>query len=142
RAGLDETEPVLKDWEERGWAVMVLASRDGVVGAVALADPLRPEVPGALAALRRLGVGKTVLLSGDHPRAVAAVARQAGIDEYQGALLPEDKLRLIREGNETYGPVAMVGDGINDGPALASAAVGIAMGAAGSDTALETADVV
>src|SRR5690606_36054307 len=111
RAGLDETEPVLKDWEERGWAVMVLASRDGVVGAVALADPLRPEVPGALAALRRLGVGKTVLLSGDHPRAVAAVARQAGIDEYQGALLPEDKLRLIREGNETYGPVAMVGDG-------------------------------
>jgi Zn2+/Cd2+-exporting ATPase len=82
------------------------------------------------------------MLTGDNRHAAEAIARQAGLDGFYAELLPEDKVRVVREIGEKYGPVAMIGDGVNDAPALATARLGIAMGAAGTDVALETADVV
>jgi Cd2+/Zn2+-exporting ATPase len=92
--------------------------------------------------LRALGVRSVVLLSGDHPHTVEAIAGRAGVDRFYGALLPEDKVRVLGEIEHAVGPTAMVGDGINDAPALARANVGIAMGGIGSDAAMESADIV
>ncbi|MDR2863194.1 MAG: HAD-IC family P-type ATPase, partial [Puniceicoccales bacterium] len=108
---------------------------------LALGDALRPDAAAAVAALRAAGVRHLVMLSGDNPRTAEAIARQAGVDEAFGGLLPEDKVAGIVRLRERFGVVGMVGDGINDAPALAEADVGIAMGAAGSDAAIETADV-
>src|SRR5690606_2981840 len=95
----------------------------------------------ALEALREAGIERIVMLSGDNRRTAEAIARQAGIDEVFGDLLPDDKVARVRALLEQHGQVGMVGDGVNDAPALAVASVGIAMGAIGSDTAIETADV-
>jgi Cd2+/Zn2+-exporting ATPase len=113
------------------------------VGVIAIADEVRASAAPTVAALRASGVERVVMLSGDHPATAQAVAAQAGIaaaDVYAG-LLPEDKVAAIEDLVRRHGQVAMVGDGVNDAPALATASVGIAMGAGGSDTALETADV-
>ena len=91
--------------------------------------------------LKAAGVQRVVMLTGDNQGTADAVSRVAGVDEVRAELLPEDKMRAIQEIKQSYGPVAMVGDGINDAPALAAATVGIAMGAAGSDAAIETADI-
>src|SRR4030095_12969470 len=88
------------------------------------------------------GIERVVMLTGDNARVAQAIAKQAGVDEFHADLLPEDKVRVIKELKEEIGPVAMVGDGVNRAPALATATVGIAMGAAGTDVAMETADVV
>ena len=88
------------------------------------------------------GIERVVMLTGDNERVARAIAKQAGVDEFHADLLPEDKVRVIQKLKEEIGPVAMVGDGVNDAPALATATVGIAMGAAGTDVAMETADVV
>ncbi len=112
------------------------------LGLIAVADVVRPVAREVVAALKRLGVVKTVMLTGDNERAARAIARQAGIDEVRAGLLPEQKLAAIEGLMAQYGAVAMVGDGVNDAPALATATVGVAMGAAGTDVALETADVV
>jgi Cd2+/Zn2+-exporting ATPase len=112
-----------------------------LLGAIAIADVLRETAPEVIRQLRDLGVKKVVMLTGDNERVAAAIARQAGVDEYHADLLPQDKVRVIRE-LKAIGPVAMVGDGVNDAPALAVAQVGVAMGAAGTDVAMETADVV
>jgi Zn2+/Cd2+-exporting ATPase len=112
-----------------------------VIGLVALADPLRERAPRVVERLAALGIRRLVMLTGDSERVAAAIARQAGIGEYYAELLPEDKVRLLHAfaaGDD----IAMVGDGTNDAPALAAASVGIAMGAAGSDVALESADIV
>ncbi len=127
--------------QAQGQTVMLVAVEADVVGLIAVADQLRPEAPHAIARLKALGVRTTIMLTGDNARVAAAIARQVGIDEYRAELLPEDKQRVIRQLEETYGAVAMVGDGVNDAPALAAATVGIAMGGAGTDVALETADV-
>lgn len=127
--------------EEEGKTVLVLAADGRVEGLVALADEVRPEAPAVVAELLDAGVEHVVMLTGDNDRTAAAVARHAGVHEYRARLLPQDKVAAVRELKERYGTVAMVGDGVNDAPALAVADIGIAMGAKGSDTALETADV-
>lgn len=124
-----------------GNTVVVLADKQRLLGLIAIADPLRPEAVQAIADLKRAGIRKVVMLTGDNPRTARAIAEQAGIDEVLAELKPEDKTRQVQALEAAYGRVAMVGDGVNDAPALAAAHVGIAMGVAGTDVALETADV-
>lgn len=112
-----------------------------LLGAIAVADVLRSDAADVIRELRTHGIERVVMLTGDNIRVAQAIARQAGVDEVHADLLPEDKVRVVRE-LKSIGPVAMVGDGVNDAPALATATVGIAMGAAGTDVAMETADVV
>jgi Cd2+/Zn2+-exporting ATPase len=111
------------------------------LGLIAVADTLREDAREAVAALKRAGIRRTVMLTGDNERTAAAIAAQAGLDDFRANLLPEEKVGAIERLLAEYGQVAMVGDGINDAPALARATVGIAMGGAGTDQALETADV-
>jgi Cd2+/Zn2+-exporting ATPase len=114
---------------------------DGVVlGAVGVADDVRPEAAEAVAALRRAGL-RVAMLSGDNARTADAIATRLGIEERRADLLPEDKVTHVAEMQRALGPVAMVGDGVNDAPALATATVGLAMGRRGTDVALETADI-
>ena len=127
--------------EAEGKTAVVLAEGTKHVGIVAIADELRDEVPGVVASLRRLGIRNVLMLTGDNQRVAEAVAGAAGIDHWRAGLLPEDKTDAVHTLQRDYGPIAMVGDGINDAPALAAADVGVAMGAAGTDVALETADV-
>ncbi len=124
-----------------GKTIMIVAVDSHVVGVLALADTLRPDAAPAMAALKRSGVAHTVMLTGDNARVAAAIAQQAGLTDFRADLMPEDKVTVIRALNQQYGAVAMIGDGVNDAPALANATVGIAMGGAGTDVALETADV-
>jgi cation-transporting P-type ATPase G len=121
-------------------ATVVLVEYDGrLLGAIAVRDEIRPETAEAVTMLRQLGVS-LVMLTGDNSRTAAAIAQQAGIEEVRAELSPQDKAAIVTE-LRRRGPVAMVGDGINDAPALATADVGIAMGAMGSDVAIEAADV-
>ena len=124
-----------------GRSVSLLVSDTEVLALFAVADTLKDHAPDAVRELHALGV-KTVMLSGDHAAAAQAVAAAAGVAEAHGQLMPADKLTRIAELQARSGPTAMVGDGINDAPALAAADIGIAMGAAGTDTAMEAADVV
>ena len=111
-------------------------------GVIAIADRVRPEAEWAIDRLRADGIERIVMLTGDNERTAQAIGEQVGVDEVRASLLPEEKVDAVEELRETHpGGVAMVGDGINDAPALATASVGIAMGAAGTDTALETADI-
>jgi len=131
------------DDEDRIAATPVFVALDRRhAGALAIADRPRPRAREALNALRASGVKQLVMLTGDDEDTARAVARELGLDDVRAELLPEDKSRVLEELRTRYGPVAMVGDGVNDAPALASADVGIALGAAGTDVALETADVV
>ena len=124
-----------------GRTVVVVGNDDHVCGLLGVADAVRPEAAETVRELRRLGVEHLVLLTGDNAPTAAAVAAEVGIEELRAELLPEDKVAAIEELVARYGAVAMVGDGINDAPALARSSLGIAMGAAGSDAAIETADV-
>lgn len=129
-------------FREDGKTTMYLMADDAPLGVIAVADVIRSVSPEVIEELHRIGVEKTILLTGDNERAARAIARQVGIDEWRAGLLPEEKLDVIRELQQSGVKVAMVGDGVNDAPALATATLGIAMGAAGTDVALETADVV
>jgi len=124
-----------------GKTTVLVGNREGVWGIVAIRDDLRPGVPAILRSLHREGLRRIVMLTGDNPRTAQAIAREAGIDDVFAELAPEDKALKVRELTSSTGHVAMVGDGVNDAPALAEATVGVAMGAAGTDVALETADV-
>ena len=120
----------------------VLVARDGQpVGIIAIADRPRESSRDAIDLLRAHGVAHIVMLTGDSRGTATAIAAELGVDEFRAELLPEDKVAAVEELRRAYGSVAMVGDGVNDAPALASADVGIAMGVAGSDAALETADI-
>ena len=127
--------------QAQGRSVSLLASDAAVLALFAVADTVKDHAPEAVRELHALGV-QTVMLSGDHPAAAQAVAGAAGVAEAHGQLLPGDKLARIAELQARLGPTAMVGDGINDAPALAAADIGIAMGSAGTDIAMEAADVV
>jgi Zn2+/Cd2+-exporting ATPase len=137
----DDVRNRVDRFREAGKTVMYVAT-SRVLGVVAVADVIRPDAPAVVQALKRLGVERTMILTGDNELAAQAIARQVGIDEWRAGLLPEQKLDVIKELEEAGHTVAMVGDGVNDAPALATATVGVAMGAAGTDVALETADVV
>jgi len=126
----------------KGKTIMLIQADGQFLGIVALADTPRPGVREVLARLHRIGVRKTIMLTGDNESVGRAIADAVGLDEVHAGLLPEDKVTAMEELGQRYGRVAMVGDGVNDAPAMARATVGIAMGGAGTDVALETADVV
>ncbi|BAY49746.1 cadmium-transporting ATPase [Scytonema sp. HK-05] len=138
----DELKESARGLEEEGKTVVWVAQGEEVLGVIAIADSIRAESARAIARLRKLGVEHIVMLTGDNERTAHSVAQAVGIDKVYAELLPEDKLHVIRRLQQEYKTVAMVGDGINDAPALAQASVGIAMGKVGSDVALETADIV
>ena len=124
-----------------GRTAILVAREHEVVGLIGIADEVRPQAVQAIAALKRLGFRHVAILTGDNPRVAQAVARQVGADEFHADLLPEDKQRIIRDWQSQGRAVAMIGDGINDAPALALADVGIVMGAAGTHVAIDAADV-
>ena len=136
-----EVDAQLDVLEKQGNTAVLLGDGRTILGIIAVADQPRPEAAQALAGLKKLGVEQTVLLTGDNRSTAAAIAERVGIDSVRAELLPEDKVAAVRELVARHGAAAMVGDGINDAPALATATVGIAMGVAGTDAALETADV-
>ena len=135
-----ELEEEFATLERQGKSVVILANERGVLGVFGVADTVRAGSREAVADLHSLGL-RTVVLSGDNQQTVTAIAAQVGVDDARGGLLPEEKLVAITDLAGAYGQVGMAGDGINDAPALAAAGIGFAMGAAGSDTALEVADV-
>ncbi len=143
-AGVDVSAEIIKQVEtieENGKTTVLITVEGSLAGLIALADTLRPEIRTTLKQLQDLGIQKTAILTGDNPRIAAAISREVGLTEYYADLMPEDKAMAIQDLVKKYGIVAMVGDGVNDAPALANATVGIAMGGAGTDVALETADV-
>jgi Cd2+/Zn2+-exporting ATPase len=142
-----EIEKIIAKIEANGQSLTILSraarpEREGeVLGIIAIADTLRPEVTEALMLIHQAGIEKIIMLSGDNQRTVSAIAKQAGIDESIGDLMPEQKVDHLKKLVTQYTHVGMIGDGVNDAPALAIASVGFAMGAIGSDTAIETADI-
>ena len=137
---LDQAAEQIERLEGEGKTVLLLANEDSLLGLIAVADRLRPEAFEAIRAIKSAGVGRIVMLTGDNEGTARAIARAAGIDEYRAGLLPSDKVEAVRGLKQAGLKVAMIGDGINDAPALAEADLGIAMGVAGTDVALETAD--
>ena len=120
---------------------MLLGTDKQILAVIAVADELRESSKAVIEKLHDLGIEHTIMLTGDNATTAQSIGKQTGVTEIKGDLMPQDKLDYIKSLKETYGKVAMVGDGINDAPALAASTVGIAMGGAGTDTALETADV-
>ena len=129
---------IFKSKEKRSW---LLEQKPDVLALIAVADEIRESSKEAIRKLHAMGIERTIMLTGDNQGTAKAIGAVAGVHDIQADLLPEDKLTYIKKIKEKYGRVAMVGDGVNDAPALASATVGIAMGGAGTDTALETADI-
>lgn len=139
-----ETEDVhrqLTEMARSGQTVVVVGNEEHVCGFVTLADTIRPEAPSVVQQLHEAGITHVVMLTGDNQPTAEAIARKTGVDEVRAELLPEDKVSAVEDLVGRYGSVAMVGDGINDAPAMGRATLGIAMGAAGSDTAIEAGDV-
>lgn len=143
-AGIDLTahEADLREEESKGQTVVIVGNTQGICGMISIADTIRPDAADLVKELRELGIKKIVMLTGDNHRAAKAVADQIGLDAYYAELLPEEKVQKLEELGKMHGTVAMVGDGVNDAPALATADLGIAIGGVGTDVAMETADVV
>jgi Cd2+/Zn2+-exporting ATPase len=137
---LSAAETCLEELAREGHTLAVAAREGVVLGCLALRDRPRAEAAGVVADLREEGIDHVLMLTGDNPRTAAAVGEEVGIDEVEANLLPEDKLATVTRHRRELGHFAMVGDGINDAPALAASSLGVAMGTAGSDAALETAD--
>ncbi|MDQ1253571.1 MAG: Zn2+/Cd2+-exporting ATPase [Euryarchaeota archaeon] len=127
--------------QNEGKTVMILGDDVRVLGLIAVADILRENSGHAVSTLKKAGIKKVIMLTGDNENTARAIALKAGIDDFRADLLPEDKVDAVKSLLAEHGKVAMVGDGVNDAPAMAISTVGIAMGAAGTDTALETADI-
>ncbi|MBT2584018.1 heavy metal translocating P-type ATPase [Planococcus sp. ISL-109] len=127
--------------QENGKSVMAIFSDKHLFGVLGVADAIREESPSIIETLKGIGIDRTIMLTGDHPATAQAIAAEIGVTDIRAGLMPEDKLSAVKDLQAKYGRVAMVGDGINDAPALAAADIGIAMGGAGTDAALETADI-
>jgi Cd2+/Zn2+-exporting ATPase len=141
RVDTGAADALARHWQGQGKTVMLVGTAAAVLGAIAVADTPRAESRGALHDLRQAGVAHTVMLTGDHTATARAIGAQVGVDEVRAELMPADKVRAVQELARVHGAIGMVGDGVNDAPALAAATVGIAMGGAGTDVALETADI-
>ncbi|MFO7682536.1 MAG: heavy metal translocating P-type ATPase [Chloroflexota bacterium] len=146
--GLDRAIVQLEQFQDAGKTAVLVADvtentrTAHVLGILAIADVLRPDVAQVIQKLKAQGITHVAMLTGDNKRVAEAIGKQAGVDAVYAELLPKDKMTLLHQLSKQYGPVAMIGDGVNDAPALATADIGIAMGAAGTDVALETADIV
>jgi Zn2+/Cd2+-exporting ATPase len=127
--------------QTQGKTVMALGTEKEILALIAVADEIRESSKEVIRKLHQVGIEKTVMLTGDNQRTAEAIGKQVGVSDIKADLLPEDKLNFIKELRDKYQSVAMVGDGVNDAPALAASTVGVAMGGAGTDTALETADI-
>ncbi len=138
---LGEAEPWISSLQDEGKTAMILGTDQKIIGVIAVADVIRENARAAIDQLKQAGIHKVIMLTGDNERTAQAIAMRAGADEYRGELLPEDKVGVMSDLLAENHKVAMVGDGVNDAPAMALSSVGIAMGAAGTDTALETADI-
>lgn len=136
-----ELKKQIESLQLQGKTVMLIGTKQEVKGLIAVADQVRESSQTIIQSLYKLGIKKTVMLTGDNQATGKAIGNQLGLSETRAELLPQDKLDSIKALHEKYGNVAMVGDGVNDAPALATATVGIAMGGAGTDTALEIADI-
>ncbi len=136
-----EIEEQVKNLESEGNTTMLIRQNDNYIGIIALMDTPRKEAKNTLEQLKKLGIKRMIMLTGDNQKVADAVAKEIGLTDAWGSLLPEEKVAAIKELKEKESKVAMVGDGVNDAPAMANSTVGIAMGAAGSDVALETADI-
>ncbi len=136
-----EVHAQLNAMQEAGRSVVVVGNEEHVCGFITLADTVRPDTADTLLRLKALGIERIVMLTGDNSGTANVIARKVGVDEAMSELLPADKVAAIEDLVNRFGQVAMVGDGVNDAPALARASLGIAMGAAGSDAAIETADI-
>lgn len=145
---LENAQTKAAELEAEGKTSVIVAELDAnkqqaqVLGVVAFADVLRPDTHQVIQDLKQAGIERVVMLTGDNETVARHIAAEAGVDDYYAELLPADKVDAIKQIEAQYGPTAMVGDGVNDAPALATATLGIAMGAAGTDVALETADIV
>lgn len=137
-----EEDDYVKSEEEHGQTVVIISSLEKMLGAISIADTVREDAKELIKNLKHQGIKRVVMLTGDNKRAAAAISKELGLDEYYAELLPEGKVEVLDRLQQEFGPTAMVGDGVNDAPALASADLGIAIGGAGTDVAMETADVV
>lgn len=138
----DEIEDYIRGEEALGQTAVITADRDKILGVISIADDIREGADRLIKKLKDKGIKRIVMLTGDNKRAASAIAKKLNLDDYYAELLPEGKVQMLKKLQEEYGITAMVGDGVNDAPALASADLGIAMGGAGSDVAMEAADVV
>jgi Cd2+/Zn2+-exporting ATPase len=130
----------VKKLEDEGKTAVIVGNQDHIIGVIALMDSLRDSSPSTIHTLKEMGI-KTAMLTGDNHGTAKAVSLSIGMEQYYAELLPEEKVKIIEELSKKHEHLAMVGDGVNDAPALARANVGIAMGVAGSDVAIKTADV-
>ena len=130
----------INDIEAQGKTVMVLGNEEEILSLIAVADEIRETSKAVINQLNKIGI-ETVMLTGDNERTAREIGKQVGVSDVKASLLPEDKLNFIKELYGKHKKVGMVGDGVNDAPALAASTVGVAMGGAGTDTALETADI-
>lgn len=143
-----EASAIVQELQEQGKTSVLVAQVNEnnehatIIGVIAFADVLREDAAQVVSELYEKGIEHVVMLTGDNEAVAARIAAEVGVDDYYAELLPQDKVAVVNQVREKYGPVGMVGDGVNDAPALATADIGIAMGAAGTDVALETADIV
>ena len=135
-----QKEQEIAQLQEQGKTVMVLGTDQKILFLIAVADEIRESSPEVISKLNNIGI-ETVMLTGDNEKAATEIGQQIGVSDIQADLLPEDKLKFINELRKNNKSVGMVGDGVNDAPALAASTIGVAMGGAGTDTALETADI-
>jgi P-type E1-E2 ATPase len=131
----------LSSREEQGLTALVVLKEGKILGGLAVGDTIRPEAPAFINELKRIGLKEVIMLTGDNARTANAVAKRLGVDDFRAEILPADKAAVVSELKKRGHRVAMIGDGVNDAPALATADVGIAMGVAGTDVAIEAADI-